>query len=302
VLLACIKIKDNRKDHSKIWGLADRWYAGFGEDAKGNLEAWGLSLKEIHALLQIQEEIEGFPELIKGAKEDRFWEMSRPTAEITGRIFEAGANAVHQSDKTVQMKRLGEAFGRLVFWVDAWEDFDKDAKSGNFNAIREAFGNDTKEAALSSLHGEANQFERQLKRLGMESSIVDFFVRRLENRVPEWKSQANSATGTCSTQPKKKINLKKRSGLLKSLNQFWNKPGFGKKSPIWKNALGFGAAAGIVMVAPSMLEDLGKLFVDYDPDWSNAVNQAGSDHGLFQLRGDGCCDGWLPSGLPFLPW
>jgi hypothetical protein len=38
------------------------------------------------------------------------------------------------------MRRLGYDFGRLVYLLDAFEDYEKDCRQGEFNALRAAFG------------------------------------------------------------------------------------------------------------------------------------------------------------------
>ncbi len=39
-----------------------------------------------------------------------------------------------------QLYAVGEGLGRFVYWMDAWEDYDTDAKAGHFNPLRRWHG------------------------------------------------------------------------------------------------------------------------------------------------------------------
>lgn len=290
VLLGCIKIQDNRQDGSRLWGLADKWYAKFGEKARQNLTLWGVETSQIEEWLTKQNELEARSAALGDSPAESLGIYSEPTSRITAMIFEAGAFAVNQHLKAAEMSQLGAAFGKLVFQVDAWEDFGKDGLTGNFNAIRSSFGEE-KSAALPQLHIHADAFLASLGKLGLSEDVIGFFVQRLEKHIPEWEPNRMAVGQSCSTATKRKIPWKMRGKMLRSLDRQWLAPGFGKNTNILKSALGFGAAAGVVMLAPSMLESFSRLFADANADWGNALTQAGHDGGYFQLRGNcDCCD------------
>jgi hypothetical protein len=58
-------------------------------------------------------------------------------------FFAHGARAVGRPEGPEvvnEMRRLGYDFGRLVYLLDAFEDYEKDWRQGEFNALRAAFG------------------------------------------------------------------------------------------------------------------------------------------------------------------
>ncbi|HEU0176708.1 MAG TPA: DUF5685 family protein [Blastocatellia bacterium] len=61
-------------------------------------------------------------------------------------FFAHGARAVGRPeapDVVDAMRRLGYDFGKLVYLLDAFEDYEKDWREGEFNALRAAFGRRT---------------------------------------------------------------------------------------------------------------------------------------------------------------
>ena len=66
--------------------------------------------------------------------------LASPTAAATAMFFAHGARAVGRPESAGAMRRLGYYFGRLVYLLDAFEDYEKDWRQGEFNALRAAFG------------------------------------------------------------------------------------------------------------------------------------------------------------------
>lgn len=293
MLLGCIKIQDNREDGSRMWGLADRWYKKFGEKARERLAAQGLDMAFVEAKLARQSELEKSTFHPKNMGMERFLELSEPTAAITRHVFETGSAAISRPEFQKDLGEVGIALGRIVFWLDALEDYAADGKKERFNPLQVAFGElgeETKKRVEGSLWEEAKRFRRALTALGLEEEVVQFFAGRLEEKLPgEPAADCRCTPASSCKAPKKKISLRERSQLVRNLNKAWTAPGFAGNSAIWKTALGFGAAASIAFVAPALLESLGHLFKDFDPDWSNGLNDATSGTSLDpQVRG-GCC-------------
>ena len=63
-------------------------------------------------------------------------QVAEPTARVTALVFRHGAALAGLDSKADAIDDLGYRFGRLVYLLDAWEDFDRDARTGAFNALR----------------------------------------------------------------------------------------------------------------------------------------------------------------------
>jgi Family of unknown function (DUF5685) len=54
-------------------------------------------------------------------------------------FFAHGVRLVGRADLQPAMRELGREFGRLIYLLDAFEDYERDARRGEFNAIRAAW-------------------------------------------------------------------------------------------------------------------------------------------------------------------
>src|SRR4051812_25126021 len=87
---------------------------------------------EIEEILSSQGEREGVSSSLD--------ELAFPTARTTGIFFREGLRLVGRGDVADRGYELGFEFGKLIYLVDAFEDYQSDARQGQFNAISAIYG------------------------------------------------------------------------------------------------------------------------------------------------------------------
>jgi hypothetical protein len=144
VLLGVLKIEDNIQDeHQFQWKLAKRVYASPFQKAIGQFEEWGIDTIYIQDWIQQQNEREQELSIHKNI-EDSLVYYAEATAKTTAYIFQQGGLLLNQK---ADLYQLGYSFGQLMYVLDAFEDYEQDVFSGQFNPLVEPVGK------LSSLNG-----------------------------------------------------------------------------------------------------------------------------------------------------
>ncbi len=138
-----LKVADQLSDSSNpAWRVADRTFGKSFLQAAKTLAVFGVASEELFKLMDEQRERED--RALRGElaqrPDDIVRQLAWPTARATGMIFTHGALAVGNKSAEAAMRAIGEAFGELVYWLDALEDFKKDFQKGEFNALRTAYG------------------------------------------------------------------------------------------------------------------------------------------------------------------
>ncbi len=155
LFLAEAMLADHRQDApSRLRDAGARVLASPFQKAAEDMKDWGLPVEEIRALLASQTGLERRVAALAGQLpvEEALSQVAQPTATATGLLFEAGARLMEKEGAAPAMKALGETFGTLIYLLDAFEDEAKDARRGEFNALRAAFG----------VTGELSGLQRQL--------------------------------------------------------------------------------------------------------------------------------------------
>ncbi len=165
VLLAFHKCADDWHDEKKFSALA----------AKGILHASAKKAqkycpKEAQAIEAGINELSAY-ERTGGCEID---EAAHPFASILQTVF-AGFPALSAEQKTV-LGWLGYHLGRWIYLMDAWEDREKDAKTGSYNPFLRA--NATKERASFLLYASLSEIEKayDLLEIKLHKGILDNIV------------------------------------------------------------------------------------------------------------------------------
>ena len=128
VTIAHFHIADHQADSGLLrWRIAARYFSPTYRRAAAQLRRWNFPLDEMAGILATQMERE--------ARAESVADVAEPTATATAMIFSHGARVVGRKDVSADMYRLGHAFGYLVYVLDAFEDRERDAKTGDFNAF-----------------------------------------------------------------------------------------------------------------------------------------------------------------------
>jgi hypothetical protein len=105
-------------------------------------------------------------------------------------FFRHGAVVVDQSEIQDKMYTLGFSFGRLIYLLDAFADYEKDMRRGEFNAIQAAYK--TKEekledklrsAVIQKLHNLQDEIISGLNDLPLLKDKIKIFENRLRQNL-----------------------------------------------------------------------------------------------------------------------
>jgi hypothetical protein len=119
VVLAHFQIDDQIADSGRFhWKAANRLFSPAYRKAAADLRASGFALDEMAATLATQN--------VRERRVVSLCDVAEPTARATEMVFAHGAP---------ELASIGRRFGYLVYVLDAWEDRERDAKSGDFNAL-----------------------------------------------------------------------------------------------------------------------------------------------------------------------
>lgn len=133
VALAEFAVRDKIVDASRLWHGARLALSRPFARARARLAAWDVPTDALFALQERQVQVEK-----ERGQSLEFY--AQPTGAATRLIFSHGG-ALVAPEQQATLGALGEAFGRLVFTLDALADRAEDAKKKSFNAV-EASGDD----------------------------------------------------------------------------------------------------------------------------------------------------------------
>ncbi len=141
ILLTEFKVTDRIKDAGRArWRLVQRFFSGSFRRASALLRRLDFPVEALHRLQDRQDEREAAPISPRRSPAAALRRLASPTAAATAMFFTHGARAVGRQEAAYTLWRLGYDFGRLVYLLDAFEDYEKDWRQGEFNALRAAFG------------------------------------------------------------------------------------------------------------------------------------------------------------------
>jgi hypothetical protein len=114
---------------------------------------------------------------------------TEPTEIIFSSVFFESASKLGISSPS-HLALLGRNYGKLVYLLDAWEDYEKDFVSNRFNAIRASNQNPNHSLSIQDnqywreqILGLGRSFLKDLKSLGISSLDYNFFSKRLDTNL-----------------------------------------------------------------------------------------------------------------------
>ncbi|HEX8196210.1 MAG TPA: DUF5685 family protein [Pyrinomonadaceae bacterium] len=254
IVLAEFKIGDRVEDSKKrAWRVVGKFFDKSFRLAGKQLKAWDFPLAELKDLprLQSKRESEKFAE----SSEAVLFYLAEPTARATALFFRHGAKLIGREDLQSKMSALGAAFGEIVYLLDAFEDYEKDLRRGEFNAIRAAF--DLKEAKLprafrseieNLLRCKENEIAEILYQLSLEAEKAKLFAVRLnENLSRNFRKSLPFAQKVCSAKRKtvrERFAVAIRRSRELSRNSAW-----------WQLPFAFAAVLVVAFLAPAQARE-----------------------------------------------
>jgi len=191
LILAEFKLADKITDENSRTGkIAQKVFSGNFQKARKKLEDWQFPLETVQKILSAQEMIEADSPPADKTADEILSELSRPTAETTAIFFAEGARLIGKSELKNPASELGFNFGKLIYLLDAFEDYEKDFPKKQFNAICAAFRLDEekipseiKRKIVSILQESERAIAARINELPIAENQKTLFISRLQSNL-----------------------------------------------------------------------------------------------------------------------
>ncbi len=183
VILTEFKLADHVADEDKRrFQLAQKAFSKEFQKAESLLTKWNFPLAEVKEILNSQS--------LREKTEKSLDNLAFPTAQTTAVFFREGVRQIGQNENEKIAFEIGFVFGKLVYLLDAFEDYEKDFRGQKFNAFRAAFDlNDEKiNAAVrrkitAILRGIESEIIVKIDQLPIAENQRSLFVSRLSQNL-----------------------------------------------------------------------------------------------------------------------
>jgi hypothetical protein len=208
VLLSEYKVADHEVDsRARRWVWVRRLLSPSFRTARRELRQLGFPLEESDRILGCQVALE--------AESGDLDMVAKPTAEATALVFRHGARVAGlAADRVEELEAIGRRFGHLIYILDAWEDFDRDKRTGAFNP----------------LHANGLTREWAAERIREEAAALGFppeFAARLRVNVAARLAPRFSIVHSCSAPAPQGVAERWRSAVAKAREL---------RTPLWAGA------------------------------------------------------------------
>ena len=170
VLLGTGKVRDHVSDSKTLfWRALARWLDPRYRRAAAQLRNWGVPVQQIEQQLASQKEREQSAHSLE--------QLAEPTCFATAMICRSAARLAGREDGERFAESVGRRFGYLIYLLDAWEDFDRDASRGEFNAFRSIYG--ARECGRQDVVTASHAVEQAFRELPVAEHFRDELLLRL---------------------------------------------------------------------------------------------------------------------------
>lgn len=217
IILTEFKLADHIADEKKRrYEFARKTFSNEFQKAEKLLLEWNFPLEKVRAILEKQTFIESES---RGKNADEILaNLAAPTARTTAVFFSEGVKLCGEKTLEKSFSDIGFNFGKLIYLIDAFEDYEQDFRGGKFNAIRAAFDltenkltPEAKRKTVVILKDLENKISDGISNLPIEEKQKTIFISRLSQNVSR-KLKTNlpvvSSKKVCV--PKTKISFKQR--------------------------------------------------------------------------------------------
>lgn len=220
VILTSYKLDDHITDskHS-IWLIFQKLFSKNFRDASKKLKVWDFPLEEMNSFLVSQAKRENETLTNKSSQEILNY-LAEPTAKATALFFEHGAKLVNKTSQEKLMYQIGLNFGTIAYLIDAYEDYEKDLRKGEFNALKVAFNSgktlsfQEKSIVNQIIWNLAKEINELLFKLEIDPSWVKYFSKRLEDNLSlKLVGKLPILSKTCNVSKKMSFSVRKTKAL-----------------------------------------------------------------------------------------
>jgi hypothetical protein len=308
IILTEFKLADHAADEGKRrYKVARNVFSKEFKTAAKLLTEWNFPLAEVREIL--------FSQTAREATEKSLDALAFPTARTTAIFFREGVKQIGKTDLERLAFEIGFAFGKLIYLVDAFEDYEKDFRRRQFNALRVAFDlreekltPAAKRRATAVLHAVESEIIEKIQRLPLAENQKTLFVSRLSQNL-RGKLKTNlpvlKSGQACAVEPRPTFQQRWRNASEKARrlarNYSWQMPlvflfvfAFALAAPAQSreaktarecfdlsfNLMALGAIFGTVLSAP-----LKMVAINHKRRKKKEGGEGGGED-----SGDGCCD------------
>lgn len=190
VLLGALKVDDNIKDHGGLgWRLLKQVYKGSFQKAYQQLSEWGLNTDTVEHWIHLQAERE-HTATIDADLDTHLAHYAEATSQITAELFALSGTLLEQDEaQQAAMRQLGFTFGKLMYILDAFEDYEHDVFKQQFNplAVYWNYSRSLPDAALEEVRTLLLALEQQMraaiKVLAISAAAKERFSARLSSNL-----------------------------------------------------------------------------------------------------------------------
>lgn len=305
VLFTGIKLRDNVEDKGGfIWRTANKLMAARVEQAEENLKAYGLDLEKVDQWLREHARREKEESKLRGNA--YLHHLAEATSRITGMIFRQGAIAAGRADEADKMGVLGKDFGKLIYLLDAYRDYEKDIRKGEFNPILIAYGRPKEKRNRQMQEVVRGKMQDLILRTGrfmiesqetlsLSPAELGIFRDRIEENLEKQLGLSREEVKNCTTasqkKPRRKIKFTTRWQFFNNVIDDWGGEKIRQRSPRWRTVAALGVVGLLALLFPSFLHAKADWFSHVDP---NFLDRFGDLHPDWIPDGDkfsgDCCD------------
>jgi hypothetical protein len=183
VILTRFKLADHIADEGKRrYKLAQNAFSKEFQTAEKLLTEWNFPLEEVKRILESQN--------LRETAESSLDDLAFPTAQTTAIFFREGVKQIGKRELENLAFEIGFNFGKLVYLLDAFEDYEKDFRARQFNAFRAAFGlseekltAETKRKIGVILRGVESEISSKIYELPIAENQKTLFISRLSQNL-----------------------------------------------------------------------------------------------------------------------
>ncbi len=188
VILAEITVEDHIIDSNWFaWKLAKRFLSNNFRQASTQLAGWNFPLHEIWQWAKIQNQREKKQSFMGNSRVDEVINsLAEPTANMTGISFSYGARLIGNEAVVETLFNIGYKFGKLIYILDAFEDYIRDRAEGDFNVLAVAYNiseemlpSQLRSAIISRLEASGKEIETLVSSLPIPEERASLFNERL---------------------------------------------------------------------------------------------------------------------------
>ena len=259
VILTEFKLADHLTDEGKRrYKFARKTFSPEFHKAQKLLKEWNFPMAEVKAILQTQTARESE---IDGNDEAEILEhLAAPTRDATAIFFVEGVKLIGKNHSANTARELGFAFGKLIYLLDAFEDYANDFSDNQFNAIRAAFDlsenkmpAEARRKTVSILRELEREIVEKIHALRIAENLKSLFAARLGANL---QRKLKTNLPVLNTENTKKVCTPKPR---RSFSQRWNSARETARSMAlglsWRMPLVFAFVFVFALVAPAQTKE-----------------------------------------------